>query len=91
MKLAYFHQVSADDDDHELGAAKVLGYVPPTCLLGGKLVWELIERQVDPCSSCLGPRGRCFGREPSAIEPLSGIERAILNYRDVIVDQDRRE
>lgn len=62
MKPAYFHLPTADNDDVALGDAKVLGYVPPTCLLGGFVVWRLIRAEVDPCGTCSGPRARCGGR-----------------------------
>ena len=61
-KLAYFHLLTADNDDADLGAAKVMGYVPETCLLGGHLVWQSIALRRDPCGGCEGPREKCKGR-----------------------------
>lgn len=63
MKRIYFGQPSADDDDAALGVAKIMGYVPTTCLLGGAHVWEALDAGRDPCSGCLGPREKCLGRE----------------------------
>lgn len=62
MKIAYFHLRTADNDDHALGDAKVMGYVPDTCLLGGSLVWKNISLELDPCAQCNGPREKCKGR-----------------------------
>ena len=62
MKHHYFHQQSADDDDVALGDAKVMGYVPTTCLLGGVHVWVIIGAGEDPCGGCFGPRAKCGGR-----------------------------
>lgn len=86
MKLAYFHLLTADNDDVALGEAKVLGYVPPTCLLGGIAVWKAIRADYDPCQLCNGPRERCGGREPQdAPKTLGGsIALALLAYRDSI-------
>lgn len=71
MKLAYFHLLTADNDDVMLGEAKVMGYVPETCLLGGVQVWKLIKAETDPCMSCNGPREKCKGR------PLNDIPDSI--------------
>lgn len=62
MKLHYFAQKTADDDDIALGEAKVLGHVPEACLLGGVQVWKTIRTGLDPCVMCNGPRARCGGR-----------------------------
>lgn len=76
VKLAYFHLLSADNDDHDLGAAKTLGYVPTTCLLGGVLVWKSIDVGVKPCGSCNGPREKCHGSSRQSYqEETYSIER----------------
>lgn len=62
VKRAYFHLLTADNDDLDLGAAKVMGHVPETCLLGGVHAWQAIDAGRDPCATCLAPRGRCGGR-----------------------------
>ena len=90
VKLSYFRQLSADDDDHELGAAKVMGYVPETCLMGGRLVWMLI-RSGDPCSNCLGPREKCGGRPSQDSDTSSEMEKAFSDFRDVLNDRGERE
>lgn len=87
MKPAYFSQLSADDDDAPLGEAKILGHVPPTCLLGGTIVWLSVNLGFDPCALCHGPRSKCGGREaqPNALSAVPDpIEDALLAYRDAI-------
>lgn len=62
MKLHYFQQDEADEDDHKLNMSKMQGYVPDTCLLGGITVWFEVTAGRDPCAGCAGPRDRCRGR-----------------------------
>lgn len=62
MKLHYFNQPTADPDDIQLLMAKGQGYVPQTCLLGGRLVMGEVNDGRDPCSGCEGPRETCKGR-----------------------------
>ena len=62
MKAHYFKQDKADDDDHQLGMAKMQGYVPQECLLGGLTVMSEVSRGVSPCSGCEGPRDKCNGK-----------------------------
>lgn len=62
MKPHYFNQAAADTDDLQLRMAIHQGYVPNSCLLGGKLVMFLVDRGEDPCADCHGPRERCHGR-----------------------------
>lgn len=71
MKLQYFLQATADADDQLLAAAKALGTVPDTCLLGGRLVQAARLARQDPCVSCLGPRDKCKGREAKATSGLT--------------------
>jgi hypothetical protein len=66
MKLHYFEQESADSDDMQLGMAKQQGYVPSTCLLGGKLVMVEVFGGRDPCAGCNAPRDKCNGRPKSS-------------------------
>ena len=62
MKLHYFEQDTADGDDIQLAMAKVQGYVPKTCLLGGMVVMDEIQSDRDPCAGCEAPRRKCLGR-----------------------------
>lgn len=62
MKPHYFDQPAADQDDTMLGIAKVQGYVPKTCLLGGMVVMLEVNGGRDPCAGCNGPREKCHGR-----------------------------
>jgi len=62
MKVHYFDQDKADTDDHLLNMAKMQGYVPQTCLLGGVTVMGLINEQIDPCTGCSCDRDKCKGR-----------------------------
>lgn len=62
MKIHYFSQATADADDHTLGMAKMQGYVPDTCLLGGVLVMSLVTDGKSPCDGCGGPREVCKGK-----------------------------
>lgn len=62
MKPHYFSQVAADTDDHLLEMAKMQGYVPLTCLLGGPVIMAEVTASRNPCSGCEGPRERCHGK-----------------------------
>lgn len=61
MKLHYFNQSKADEDDIQLKMAKMQGYVPQTCLLGGIVVMGEINQGNNPCFGCEGPREKCGG------------------------------
>lgn len=63
MKPHYFNQDTADTDDVRLGMAKMQGYVPKTCLLGGAIVMQEVDIGNNPCWGCNGPRERCHGKE----------------------------
>lgn len=62
MKLHYFNQDEADTNDTALEMAKMQGYVPKTCLLGGIVVMSEINHGLNPCWGCNGPRPRCRGK-----------------------------
>ena len=62
MEVHYFEQDTADTDDMQLGMAKMQGYVPQTCLLGGMTVMSEAASGRDPCRGCAGPRDKCQGR-----------------------------
>lgn len=62
MKTHYFDQTEADKDDMQLGMAKMQGYIPQGCLLGGITVMAEIQTSKDPCAGCNGPRNKCGGR-----------------------------
>jgi hypothetical protein len=84
VKVAYFHLQTADNDDRALGEAKVMGYVPETCLLGGVLVWKSIAAGLDPCSGCGGARPRCGGRPRIAkADVLATMAQAETLFRDI--------
>ncbi len=38
------------------------GYVPPTCMLDGTMVWLLTNDGKDPCKGCNADREICKGR-----------------------------
>lgn len=61
MKLHYFQQLAADTDDIQLEMAKMQGYVPQKCLLGGMVVMDEINKGNNPCWGCEGPREKCDG------------------------------
>lgn len=63
MKLHYFEQTEADNDDIQLRMAKVQGYVPQTCLLSGMLVMDEVSKGNNPCWGCNGPREKCGGKD----------------------------
>jgi hypothetical protein len=69
MKPHYFNQESADKDDAMLGMAKMQGYVPKTCLLGGFVVMAETNHGRNPCWGCAGPRDRCHGK-PQKLDKL---------------------
>jgi len=62
MKPHYFDQDKADDDDMLLGMAKMQGYVPENCLLGGVVVMNEVREGRNPCAECNGPREKCGGK-----------------------------
>lgn len=62
MKPHYFNQERADVDDMMLAMSIGQGYVPKTCLLGGRVVLGMVNEGKDPCAGCEGPRERCHGR-----------------------------
>ncbi len=63
MKLHYFDQDEADKSDMLLGMAKMQGYVPETCLLGGATVMHEVQANRNPCDRCAGPREKCKGSD----------------------------
>lgn len=62
MKPHYFDQPEVDQDDMQLGMAKMQGYVPQTCLLGGAVVMSEVAAGNNPCWGCEGPREKCGGK-----------------------------
>jgi hypothetical protein len=62
MKPHYFHQAEPDKDDFQLGMAKMQGYVPQGCLLGGMTVMAEVTAGKNPCWGCNGPRETCGGK-----------------------------
>ena len=62
MKLHYFAQDAADADDFQLGMAKMRGYVPKGCLLGGIVAMSEVGAGRNPCWGCEGPREKCGGK-----------------------------
>jgi len=62
MQLHYFNEGIADPDDILLGMAKMQGYVPQGCLLGGQVVMAEINDGKSPCAGCNGPRETCGGK-----------------------------
>lgn len=71
MKPHYFDQDEADRDDHQLGMAKILGYVPKTCLLGGAIVMGEVMHGRNPCWGCEGPREKCGGKPKRPMTPAT--------------------
>lgn len=61
-RLHYFDQAEADASDFLLGMAKMQGYVPEKCLLGGAVVMAEVTASRNPCWGCSGPRDRCGGK-----------------------------
>lgn len=85
-KNAYFHLLTADNDDLALGDAKVMGYVPPTCLLGGQVVWHSISVRRNPCWDCNGPREKCKGVPRQTLEERGAaaeVERLMAIFKDL--------
>jgi hypothetical protein len=62
MKPHYFDQDRPDSDDIMLRLCVEQGYVPRGCLLGGQIVWGLVNQRADPCRGCAGSREKCRGR-----------------------------
>lgn len=62
MKPHYFEQEAADADDMMLGMAKMQGYVPQGCLLGGMVVMAETQEGRNACWGCNGPREKCGGK-----------------------------
>ena len=62
-KMHYFDQPEADANDMQLGMAKLQGYVPGGCLLGGMIVMAEVSAGRKPCWGCAGPRDRCQGAQ----------------------------
>jgi hypothetical protein len=71
MKSHYFEQPAADADDFQLGMAKMQGYVPNGCLLGGIVVMGEVAKGANPCWGCEGPREKCGGK-PKHGSPTDG-------------------
>lgn len=61
MKVHYFDQEKADDDDILLNMAKGQGYVPQTCLLGGQTVMACVHDNKNPCHGCTCNKSKCKG------------------------------
>lgn len=68
MKPHYFTQDAGDPDDMLLGMAKMQGYVPDGCLLGGNVVMTEVNGGRHPCWGCEGPRDRCGGKPKRATQ-----------------------
>jgi len=62
MKPHYFDQDEADKDDMFLDMAKMQGYIPQTCLLGGQVVMGLVNEGKSPCKGCNCDRNKCKGK-----------------------------
>lgn len=65
IKLHYFNDVAPPMEDIALGMAKMQGYVPKACLLGGAVVMSEVAAGRHPCLGCNGPREKCGGRPKS--------------------------
>lgn len=63
MKVHYFNQNEADNDDILLKLSIKQGYVPETCLLGGETIILTVHEGNDPCNGCNCNRVKCKGRE----------------------------
>ena len=46
-----------------LGMAKMQGYVPQRCLLGGMVVIAETQEGRNACWGCNGPREKCGGKQ----------------------------
>lgn len=66
MQVHYFENDSAPSTDILLGMAKMQGYVPAGCLLGGAVVMSEVNAGRHPCWGCDGPRDRCGGKPKRA-------------------------
>lgn len=62
MNAHYFDLEVADPSDMLLGMAKMQGYVPEKCLLGGAVVMAEVQAGKSPCWGCNGPRNKCGGK-----------------------------
>ena len=62
MKPHYFDLPQAPFSDMPLGMAKMQGYVPQGCLLGGAVVMAEVAAGRNPCWGCAGPREKCGGK-----------------------------
>jgi hypothetical protein len=62
-KLHYFDDATGRGEDIMLRMAIDQGYVPSSCLLGGRTVMSEMNAGRDPCAGCEGPREICKGRE----------------------------
>lgn len=62
MKLHYFEQETADRDDTLLQLCIKQGYVPNTCLLGGMVIWDEVNKGKNVCAGCEAPRDKCHGQ-----------------------------
>lgn len=62
MTPHYFDKIAAPQTDVLLGMAKMQGYVPQTCLLGGAIVMADVSEGLNPCWGCEGPRDKCGGK-----------------------------
>ena len=70
--LHYFEPGGDPSGDTKLQMAIHQGYVPGTCLLGGVIVLDEVNKGRNPCWGCNGPRERCMGkprREKSYDQP----------------------
>ena len=62
MKIHYFGQERADQDDFLLVMCKAQGYVPETCLLGGATAWDETKKGRCPYDGCNCDRAKCLGK-----------------------------
>lgn len=62
MQPHYFDQPTTASSDMLLGMAKMQGYVPAGCLLGGVVVMSEVSAGRHPCWGCEGPREKCGGK-----------------------------
>lgn len=68
MQPHYFDKQEAPQSDMQLGMAKLQGYVPSGCLLGGTVVMSEVNAGRNPCWGCEGPREKCGGKPKRKIE-----------------------
>lgn len=86
MKLHYFYQLVADQDDVKLAEAIASGVVPAGCLLGGQVIVAFRHVDRKPCDGCLAPaltRTRCGGTEN--VDELPGWDPKALDRLDSII------